>query len=92
MATSDKLASAAAIELAHSSAPLAGRGAAGLGFEAGAAVRSRATDYASDPVSGELVGLSHDRITLRRRDERAGTVHVHFPRIGYSLRASEAKP
>ena len=89
---SSKLSSAAAIELAHSSAPLVAQVQAGLGFEAGAAVTVAATDYASDPVSGELVGLSHDRITLRRRDERAGIVHVHFPRIGYSLRASEAKP
>ena len=24
--------------------------------------------------------------TLRRTDERAGTVHVHFPRVGYVLR------
>jgi hypothetical protein len=24
--------------------------------------------------------------TLRRTDERAGLVHVHFPRIGYSLK------
>ena len=28
------------------------------------------------------------RYTLRRQDPRAGTVHVHFPRIGYVLRPS----
>ena len=26
--------------------------------------------------------------TLRRTDPRAGTVHVHFPRIGYALKAA----
>jgi hypothetical protein len=62
---------------------------AGLGFEAGAAVQVSAIDYASDVVSGELVGLSHESVTLRRVDERAGSVHVHFPRIGYALRKSE---
>ena len=27
---------------------------------------------------------------LRREDPRAGTVHVHFPRIGYVLKAAQA--
>ena len=89
---SSKLSSEAAIALARSSTPVAVEVQAGQGFEVGAAVTVSATDYASDAVSGELVGLSHERITLRRTDERAGTVHVHFPRIGYSLRAAEAKP
>ncbi len=39
-------------------------------------------------VPGELVALSPYRITLRVRSERCGTVHVHFPRLGYRLRAS----
>jgi len=30
-----------------------------------------------------------DRITLRHRHDRAGTVHVHFPRLGYSLVAAD---
>ena len=86
------LSSKAAIALARSSTPMALEVQAGQGFEPGAAVTVSAADYASDAVSGELVGLSHERISLRRTDERAGTVHVHFPRIGYSLRAAEAKP
>ena len=81
----------AAIELARSSTPVATAVQPGLGFDAGAAVTVQATDYASDLVSGELVGLSHETVSLRRSDERAGTVHVHFPRIGYTLRAAEAK-
>ncbi|MCV2354773.1 glutathione S-transferase family protein [Paucibacter sp. B2R-40] len=59
---------------------------AGLGFEPGDKVLVSASDYARDPVCGELVGLSQGRISVRRVDERAGLVHVHFPRIGYALR------
>ena len=86
------LSGAAAVELAQSSTPLATEVLPGLGFQAGTAVQVHATDYAKDVVLGELVGLSAERITLRRTDERAGTVHVHFPRIGYGLRATEATP
>jgi glutathione S-transferase len=90
---SSKLGSAEAIALARSSTPLGDAVVLpNLGFEAGDAVEVSATDYASDLIDGELVGLTTDCITLRRSDERAGTVHVHFPRIGYSLRSSEAKP
>lgn len=58
----------------------------GLGFEAGAAIQVTPVDYALDPVQGTLVGLDHDEAVIERRDERAGTVHVHFPRIGYHLK------
>lgn len=86
---SEKLGSAEALEIARSGTPQPVSVAAGQGFEAGAAVQVSATDYASDLVSGELVGLSASRISLRRHDARAGTVHVHFPRIGYALRRQE---
>jgi glutathione S-transferase len=62
----------------------------GLGFEAGQAVTVCATDYGTDPVSGTLVGLSPHEAVLRRADARAGTVHVHFPRFGFQLRADKA--
>lgn len=87
---SSKLSSEEAIAIASRSSPAACAVQPGLGFEAGAAVQVSAMDYASDAVSGELVGLSHESITLRRLDERAGTVHVHFPRIGYALRKTES--
>jgi hypothetical protein len=45
-----------------------------------------ALDYAADPVAGRLVGLSGDEVVLERQDERAGIVHVHFPRIGYQIK------
>ncbi|HEX3770556.1 MAG TPA: glutathione S-transferase family protein [Polyangiaceae bacterium] len=63
---------------------------AGQGFDAGAQVTVTATDYATDPVSGTLVGLAEDEVVLERADARAGTVHVHFPRIGYQIKKLEA--
>ena len=60
--------------------------AAGAGFEPGQAVTVTATDYGMDPVAGGLVGLSDVEVVLRRSDERAGTVHVHFPRAGFQIK------
>ncbi|MGL6111061.1 MAG: glutathione S-transferase family protein, partial [Rubrivivax sp.] len=61
----------------------------GLGFEAGQAVSVAATDYGVDPVAGTLVGLSLQEMVLHRTDARAGTVHVHFPRFGFQLKADK---
>lgn len=60
--------------------------APGQGFEAGQAVAVTPVDYGRDPVAGTLVGLDAQEIVVRRQDERAGTVHVHFPRAGYQLK------
>jgi glutathione S-transferase len=44
--------------------------------------------YGRDPVAGELLYLDAEEIALRRTDERAGEVVVHFPREGcYTLAA-----
>ncbi|MEO5734682.1 MAG: glutathione S-transferase family protein [Rubrivivax sp.] len=61
----------------------------GLGFEAGADVAVAAIDYGVDPVVGTLVGLDGDEVVLRRTDDRAGTVHVHFPRRGFQIRLQQ---
>lgn len=58
---------------------------AGLGFDAGDAVTVGAMDYGQETVSGTLVGLTVDRVTVERRDPRAGLVHVHFPRTGFQV-------
>ncbi len=87
--SSSKLPAAEALALAQASEPLPAVVEPGLGFEAGQRLSVAPTDYASDPVAGELVGLTETSVTLRRTDERAGTVHVHFPRIGYALRKQE---
>jgi len=44
------------------------------------------TDYALDPVEGELVISTLDELGVRRVDPQAGTVVVHFPRIGFQLK------
>lgn len=47
------------------------------------------SDYAMDAVVGELVICSGNALALRRTDERAGTVVVHFPRIGYQMKRAD---
>lgn len=42
-------------------------------------------DTGREPMVGELVGSNEREIVVRRTDERAGTVHVHFPRLGYMV-------
>ena len=82
-----ELSSLDAITLAASStghAPCAVE--AGAGFSAGDAVTVCATDYAADLVEGQLVGLDGGEVVIARTDERAGRVHVHFPRIGFQLK------
>ncbi|WP_343628515.1 glutathione S-transferase family protein [Roseateles sp.] len=81
-----KLDGAAAIALAQASTPKPALVEEGLGFARGDRVTVAPSDYARDAVAGELVGLSNDTVTLARDDERAGRVHVHFPRIRYVLR------
>jgi hypothetical protein len=55
----------------------------------GLAVDDRVTvtpdDYGRVPVEGTLVSLSTQDVAIRRHDDRAGTVVVHFPRGGYRI-------
>jgi glutathione S-transferase len=57
-------------------------------LEPQAAVTVTPQDYGAVPVSGELLRLTQDEVAIRREDELAGEVVVHFPRIGYSVEAS----
>jgi glutathione S-transferase len=56
------------------------------GLARGDQVTVTPTDYAHDPVAGELVGLGPHEVVVARTDERAGTLHVHFPRIAFQIR------
>lgn len=47
-------------------------------------------DYGRVPVRGEIVALSAQSIAIRRRDERAGEVVVHFPRAGFLVTPASA--
>ncbi len=61
------------------------------GIPLGSRVTVSAESFGPEPTEGELVAATRTRYTLRRTDERAGTVHVHFPRIGYVLKAVQAE-
>ena len=56
----------------------------------GSQVLIKSENFGLEPTQGELLAATRMHYTLRRTDERAGTVHVHFPRIGYSLKRAEA--
>ena len=60
------------------------------GIPRGSQVTIRAETFGLEETAGELVAASRMHYTLRRTDERAGTVHVHFPRIGYVLKLADA--
>jgi len=53
------------------------------GLKAGQQISVTPDDTGKVPVSGTLVGLAPDRISLRRSDPRVGEVAVHFPRAGF---------
>ena len=80
--------SAQALAVAQRSQPAPARGVdAGdrLGLRAGRPVSVTPDDYGKVPVVGALVTLDLQEIAIRRVDERAGEVVVHFPRIGYTV-------
>ncbi|OAL34500.1 hypothetical protein AYO20_06130 [Fonsecaea nubica] len=56
-----------------------------LGFAAGAVVAVTPTDYGCEPVVGRLVKLTVAEVAIERRDADAGTLTVHFPRIGFRV-------
>ena len=45
-----------------------------------------AESFGPEPTEGELVAARRTRYTLRRVDEHAGLVHMHFPRMGFMLK------
>lgn len=51
----------------------------------GRTVEISPADYAKDGTRGTLIGESASTWTLARSHKRAGTVHVHFPKQGYTL-------
>ena len=60
------------------------------GIAVGSQVTIRSENFGLEPTQGELIAATRMHYTLRRTDERAGTVHVHFPRIGHALMKVDA--
>ncbi len=56
------------------------------GIALGSRVSIASDSFGPEPSTGELVAATRMHYTIRRVDERAGVVHVHFPRIGYVLK------
>ena len=83
-----ELDASAAIELALSTEPLPGRGVDAsdpLALDEGDSVIVEPDDYGKEPVAGELITLNRNEVSIRRSDERAGDLNVHFPRSGYRI-------
>jgi len=77
-----------ALALAHGATPdLTQAVDAATGFAAGQSVTVATEDPGADKVAGTLLRLSDSTIVIRRDDPDAGTVAVHFPRLGQILRA-----
>jgi glutathione S-transferase len=82
------LSSTDALQLAKSAQPRPVKNPVALetnGIALGDQASVMPVDTGLDPVTGELVAASAERIVIRRTDPRAGTVQVHFPRLGYQL-------
>ena len=60
------------------------------GIPLGSQVSIAADNFGPEPTVGELVAATRMHYTLRRTDARAGTVQVHFPRIGFILKKVES--
>jgi glutathione S-transferase len=88
--TPTPLAASAALEIARSTPPAVPRAMDPLLLSAvkiGDEVEISANDYALEPSVGRLVYAAADELAIERSDERAGTVVVHFPRLGFRLKA-----
>ncbi len=58
------------------------------GLKAGQKLSVTPDDTGKVPVTGTLVGLTADRISIARSDPRVGDVVVHFPRAGFIVQAA----
>jgi glutathione S-transferase len=81
--TDIKAAEALDIAKAATPAPVAVDAGDPTGMVAGQKLSVTPDDTGRVPVTGTLVGLTADRISLARHDERVGDVVVHFPRAGF---------
>lgn len=84
----EEIEAAEAIAAAHASRPEAPPSSTDPVLKPGQRVTVEPEERTSAPVEGEIVFVSPTRLALRRTDERAGTVHVHFPRLGYAVKTA----
>jgi glutathione S-transferase len=60
------------------------------GIALGSYVSIAADAFGTEPTEGILRAATRTRYTLERQDDRAGRLHVHFPRIGFVLKEVRA--
>ncbi|MCX7262071.1 MAG: glutathione S-transferase family protein [Burkholderiales bacterium] len=85
----EKMKSDQAIEVAKNATPVDVSQLAFVddhGIALGSEVTITADNFGLEPTPGFLVAATKTRLVLRREDDRAGTVHVHFPRNGFILK------
>jgi glutathione S-transferase len=58
------------------------------GIPLGSRVTITPESFGNEPTEGELIAATRTHYSLQREDARAGIVRVHFPRLGYVLRAA----
>jgi len=58
------------------------------GIALGSEVTVAAESFGTETTQGTLLAATRTRYTVQHTDERAGTVRVHFPRVGYVLKAA----
>ena len=57
------------------------------GIALGDRVSIAAESFGTETSEGELVAATQNRYVIRRVDPNLGILHVHFPRIGFNLKA-----
>jgi glutathione S-transferase len=88
--TQEKLDSSAAIAVARdATAERSSGNIESHGIALGDRVVAAATDTGTDPIEGTLYGATKTRFSIAREDQRAGSVVVHFPRLGFELRRAK---
>lgn len=60
------------------------------GIALGSRVIVAAQSFGTETTEGTLVAATRTHVTIARTDDRAGRLHVHFPRIGYVLKEVKA--
>jgi glutathione S-transferase len=94
--TPTELTSGEAVEIARRCEPAGGTASAAGGAASAGGAERRPGDrvaifpeaYGRDPVVGEIAAIDAEEIAIRRADDRAGEVVVHFPREGMIVTAA----
>ena len=87
----EDMSGADALQVAKQSTPMAMNGTSDIAeLPIGTLVDVGPTDYGVMPSRGTLMKCDTHSIVIRREHERAGVVHVHFPRHGFGARKVES--